>query len=435
MLNAQSSFSLKDCIEYAKTHHSTLKTGEYDIAIAQKRVNEQIGSGLPQITASGSLDDNLKKATQLMPAAMFGGPSGSYVEMESGTRYSMSAGVSLNQNIINPSFWIGLESARISKKLSEQRFQQSYEQVVYGIGLAYYQSMILQKQVRILQATLDASNASLRAAELRFANGMAKQTDIDRLRISFNNARSQMEQTAMNYEQSLNSLKFNLGMPVDSALILADTLLPTSFADTSVDTSVAMAVESRSDYRLQETNLFLSKLDRKKLFASTLPVLTGYVNLRYNAANEEFNLIDKDQKWYESSAIGLQLSMPLFSGLQTFQRIAQLRLTMIKAEETLKQTEQSIKVNVSNYLVQYKTTLAQITNESDNYELAKRVYADTRLEFEQGVSSTYNLVQAESSLREAQNNYFNKLLNFYIARIGLEQAKGTLVSFFLTKER
>ena len=212
-------------------------------------------------------------------------------------------------------------------------------------------------------------------------------------------------------------------------------LLPTSFADTSVDTSVAMAVESRSDYRLQETNLFLSKLDRKKLFASTLPVLTGYVNLRYNAANEEFNLIDKDQKWYESSAIGLQLSMPLFSGLQTFQRIAQLRLTMIKAEETLKQTEQSIKVNVSNYLVQYKTTLAQITNESDNYELAKRVYADTRLEFEQGVSSTYNLVQAESSLREAQNNYFNKLLNFYIARIGLEQAKGTLVSFFLTKER
>lgn len=57
------------------------------------------------------------------------------------------------------------------------------------------------------------------------------------------------------------------------------------------------------------------------------------------------------------------------------------------------------------------------------------MYANTQLECKQGVSKTLDLVQAETSLREAQNNYFNKLLSLYIAKIDYEQSKGNLENF------
>jgi len=61
--------------------------------------------------------------------------------------------------------------------------------------------------------------------------------------------------------------------------------------------------------------------------------------------------------------------------------------------------------------------------------LAQDVYANTQLSYDQGASSLLEVTEAESSLHDAQNNYFDKLLSLYDAQLDLEQAKGTLISF------
>jgi outer membrane protein TolC len=52
-----------------------------------------------------------------------------------------------------------------------------------------------------------------------------------------------------------------------------------------------------------------------------------------------------------------------------------------------------------------------------------------QLSYRQGTGSFIELVDAENSLREAQNNYFDRMLSLYNARIDLEQASGTLIKF------
>jgi outer membrane protein TolC len=101
----------------------------------------------------------------------------------------------------------------------------------------------------------------------------------------------------------------------------------------------------------------------------------------------------------------------------------------MEAEDNLKLTEQSIKVEVSNYEIQYHNALDNIKNEKENLTLAESVYNNTQLEFQQGTASSLDLVQAESAFREAQNTYFNKLLNLYIARLDVEKSKGSLMNF------
>jgi outer membrane protein TolC len=99
------------------------------------------------------------------------------------------------------------------------------------------------------------------------------------------------------------------------------------------------------------------------------------------------------------------------------------------AKENLLLTEQSIKVDISNYEIQYKNAIDNINTEKENLDLAESVFKNTQLEYQQGAGSTLDLIQSESSYMVAQNTYFNKLLNLFIARIELEKAKGTLMNF------
>jgi len=220
-----------------------------------------------------------------------------------------------------------------------------------------------------------------------------------------------------------------MGMPVDSVISLSDTTIENNLNVLVNDTSGKYQMDNILDFQLKKTNISLMQLDKKTKIAAFLPTLSFYGNYNYNAMRQEFNFFDADKDWYPSSGIGLKLAIPLFDGLQRNSKLAQSKLNIKIADENLLLTEQSIKVNISNYEIQYKNALDNIQREKENRDLAESVYKNTQLEYQQGASSTLDLIQSESSYMVAQNTYFNKLLNLYIARIELEKSKGTLMNF------
>jgi len=428
-LYAQKPLTLKECINYSLANNSNIKIANYDVDISQKKITEQRGNYLPQINLSGSLDNNLKLSTQLLPAEMMGGTPGTYIPVTFGNKYSLSGGIQLTQKLYDPAYLYGIKSAKISKDMSVQTLQKTSEQTVFNISLIYYQTLVIQMQMNVLKSTLVASEQSLKSIELKYKNGMAKKIDVDKIKVSFNNTRSQLEQAELSYSQSLNTLKYNMGMPVDSSMALADTAINISKYLLANDTVHKLQMENIIGYQLVRTNISLMQVDKKTNLAAFQPTLSFYGNYNYNAMRQEFNFFDSNKDWYASSGIGIKLTVPIFDGLQRNSRVAQSELNIKKAKENLVLTEQSIKVDISNYQIQYRNALDNINREKENLDLAESVYKNTQLEYQQGAGSTLDLIQSESSYMEAQNTYFNKLLNLYIARIELENAKGTLMKF------
>ncbi|NTW31147.1 MAG: TolC family protein [Bacteroidetes bacterium] len=426
---AQKPLTLKECIKYSLSNNSNIKIADYNVIVSQKQIDEQIGSYLPQINASGSLDDNLKLSTQLLPAEMMGGTPGTFVPIKFGNKYSMSGGVQLTQKLYDPASLLMIKTAKINKDISVLSQQQTNELTAYNISLIYYQTLVIQMQANVLKSTLTASEQSLKSIELKYKNGMAKKIDVDKIRVSYNNTKSQLEQSELSYSQSLNTLKYNMGMPVDSSMALADTTIIISKYLLENDTVQKLQMENIIDYQLKKTNISLMQIDKKTKIATFLPALSFYGNYNYNAMRQEFNFFDANKDWYPSSGIGLKLTIPIFDGLQRNSKVAQSELNIKIAKENLLLSEQSIKVDISNYEIQYKNALDNINSEKENLDLAESVYKNTQLEYQQGVGSTLDLIQSESSYMVAQNTYFNKLLNLYIARLELEKAKGSLMNF------
>ena len=426
---AQKPLTLKECINYSLNNNSNIKIANYNVGISQKKLTEQLGNYLPQINVSGEFDDNLKLTTQLMPAEMTGGTPGTYIPVKFGNKYSMSGGAQLTQKLYDPTYIYGIKSAKINKDISVLSQQQTSEVTVYNISHIYYQTLVIQMQMNVLKSTLTASEQSLKSIELKYKNGMAKKIDVDKIRVSYNNTKSQLEQSELSYSQSLNTLKYDMGMPVDSTMALADTTINISKYLLENDTMQKLQMENIIDYQLKKTNISLTQLDKKTNSAAFQPSLSFFGNYNYDAMRQEFNFFDANKDWYPSSGIGLKLTIPVFDGLQRNSRVAQSTLNIKIANENLLLTEQSIKVDISNYEIQYRNALDNINREKENLDLAENVYNNTQLEYQQGASSTLDLIQSESSYMVSQNTYFNKLLDLYIARVELEKAKGNLMKF------
>ncbi|MFA6336176.1 MAG: TolC family protein [Bacteroidales bacterium] len=426
-LHAQKPLTLKECINYSNTNNSNIKIANYDVTISQKKVNEQVGTMLPQIEASGAYTDNLKLSTTVLPGELMGQP-GTQIPITMGTKHNLSGSVQLNQKIFDPTFGIALSAAKISKQLSVQTLKKTSEQTAYNISITYYQTLVIEKQMNSLRATLVASEKLLESTELKHKNGMAKKIDVDKIRVSYNNTNSQLQQSELSYKQSLNTLKYQMGMPVDSSIVLLDTDLSISFQTIEIQPYI-FSVDNHIDYQLQKTNLNVSEMDKKRNIAGYLPSLSFNANYGYSAMRNKFDFTKSGGDWYQSSSIGITLKVPIFDGLQRNAKIAQSKLNIEKSLENIRLTEQSIKVELSNSEIQYRNAVENIRSEKENLDLSENVYENTQLQYQQGAGSSLDLVQAESSYRESLNNYYNKLLNLYIARINLEQSKGTLMNY------
>jgi len=329
---------------------------------------------------------------------------------------------------------IGIKSAKINNELSEQNLQKTNELTAYNISVVYYQTLVIQKQIDVLKTTLNASEQSLKSIQLKYENGMAKKIDVDKIRVSYNNTQSQLQQALLNYSQSLNTLKFQMGMPVESQLALADSTISVSYEEFEKLDDTGFSFENLIDYKLQKTNLSLTQIEKKRSLAAFQPILSFYSNLNVSAMRKEFNFFEAGQSWYPSYGIGFKLAVPVFDGLQRNARVAQSELNIQKAKENVKYTEQAIQVDISNYEIRYKNALANIKKEKENLDLAESVFKNTQLEYQQGTGTALDLVQAESSLMVAQNSYFNKLLDLYVARIEQEKSKGTLLEFINSQD-
>jgi outer membrane protein len=75
------------------------------------------------------------------------------------------------------------------------------------------------------------------------------------------------------------------------------------------------------------------------------------------------------------------------------------------------------------------SSYTSLTKDKDNLDLAKEVFETTNLQYRQGTASLTDFLNADYSLKEAQSNYINSLLNYMSARVDFEKSQGTLSAY------
>ena len=133
-----------------------------------------------------------------------------------------------------------------------------------------------------------------------------------------------------------------------------------------------------------------------------------------------------NKPWYPTTLIGAKISIGIFDGLQTNYRIQQSKLEIMKADNNLKMVQQGIDLEVASAKTNLLNASSSLDTQKKNIELAESIYKTTKLKYEQGVGSNLEVMNAETSLKEAQTNYFNALYDALVAKVDYDKANGNI---------
>jgi outer membrane protein TolC len=89
--------------------------------------------------------------------------------------------------------------------------------------------------------------------------------------------------------------------------------------------------------------------------------------------------------------------------------------------------QSTIDFQVKQAAINYQNAVQALESQKRNMTLAGNVAKVTQIKYEQGVGSNLEVVTAESSLREAQVNYYNAMYDAIVAKTDLDKAFGKLL--------
>jgi outer membrane protein len=104
----------------------------------------------------------------------------------------------------------------------------------------------------------------------------------------------------------------------------------------------------------------------------------------------------------------------------------QANIALEQNRNTQRQLEQSIDFEVVSARTQLVNAIEALNNQVENKTLAEKVYATTKTKYEQGLGSSFEVLQTETSLQDALNNYYQAMYGAVVARIGYQKALGKL---------
>jgi len=416
-------FSLQEAIEYAQRNQSAVQNAKIDEEIAANTVKQTIGIGLPQVNGSVNFQDFIKVPTNLVPGEIFGQP-GELLPVQFGVKYQSSLGLELNQLIFDGSYLVGLQASKTYKELSSKSLKRSRIETAVAVSKAYYSVLVSNEQLSLLDANLLRLKKSLNDTKALYTNGFVEKIDVDRLTVLNNNLETERENVIRLLELNVNLLKFQMGMSIKSKLTLKDSIAGLQSIQTFAVSDTA-AYKNRIEYSLLETQKKLNELDLKRYKSQFLPSLSAFGSTSQNALSNSLGTLF--ERSFPTTLIGFRLAVPIISGGIKLYQVRNAKLEILKTENNLINLRNGINLEVEQAQTTYRNGLKSLENQNRNMELAQEVLRVTKIKYEQGVGSSIEVTTAETSLKEAQNNYINALYELLINKVNMDKALGKIV--------
>src|SRR5690606_8901695 len=187
--------------------------------------------------------------------------------------------------------------------------------------------------------------------------------------------------------------------------------------------------KNRTEYQILEKSIFLQDIQWKMMKHAYVPTLSFYARYGGMSYNNDFKSLWKSEQWFDFASIGIKATVPIFDGLSRAARAGQQKMTVLTEKRKLDIYKMQFELQYDNAMVQNERSKNNVANDKNNLELAEQVFQQTSLQYEKGVASLSDLINAENSRKDALTNYINSLLNLRISQLELEKANGNILNF------
>lgn len=415
------SFTLDEAIQFALENNYAAINANRDIIDAQKQKWETIAGGLPQINGSVGYQNQLKQPVTLLPAELVGGAAGEFIPVVFSQPQSLTATATLTQQIFDGSYIVGVQATKAFLSYSANNKEKTELDVRKQVVEAYGNVLLAQESVKILEKNKSNLEKNLYETTKLYENGLGDEESVDQLQITLSSIENRLQNALRLKEITLQMLNVSLGLDLNAPTQLQENLedLTVSKMDLSI-LSTAFNISDNVDYKLAE-NLNEQRYYEWKLSRSrALPTLNAFINYGSSSYSESFDFFSGDPEWFDSSILGFDLNIPIFSSLKRSASTQRAKIALEKAKTQLTEAEQQIRLQLENAKNDYTLAINNYETAKQNLLLSERIENKNQIKYKEGLATSFELRQAQTQLYTTQQEFLQSMVEVINKKTDLE---------------
>ena len=421
--------SISEAQTYALQNNRSVQSAKIDISMMEKQIWENISVGLPQLNLSTNYQHQF-----VIPEISFGPyldvnslPSGTITKDDILNAYKNSPPISLgvknnttfdftlSQLIFSGEYIVGLQAAKVVKKVTEKSLVKTEAQTKESIAGTYSLVLVLGENIRLLNESLKSSEQTYNDLVKMNQQGLNEETDVDQMKISRSNIQTLITSLQSQKEISMKLLKYQLGVDFSQQLVLTDSLSGIlNQGNSQYLTSPGFKVENSIDYQMISDQEKVSALMLKREQSKVLPTISAFYRRHEQTQAASLNFAVKD-------LVGVSLTLPIFSSGQRSSKISEARYALEKTRINKENVGKGLIMEFETALSSYQTAYSNFTTNGESMVLSKKVYDKTIIKYHEGVSSSFELSQNQNQFLTAESNYYNSVLSLLNAKAKLDR--------------
>lgn len=338
----------------------------------------------------------------------------------SDTHFNQSTyGLSLTQPIFYYQQWINLSTAAANVKQANATYAAAEQNLIVRTVQGYFNTLKASDNLKFSKANRKQLAKILEQTQLKFKVGLIAITDVQIAKAQYDTALAQEISDENAFANQKERLQEITGQPITTFAFMRENLALKAPEPADPEKWVMTAIDQNFELEAARFGAEASRTQIKTASAGHLPTLNINSNINRLTSAQGNPSTTK-------SNVGLQVTMPLFSGGAVS---SQTRQAVHTYEKTQKEAERQYRTTESNTRQAYRGVLTQISQVAAQKQAiisTESALKATEASFNVGTRTIVDVLTAQTNLIKAQQNYANARYDYIIQSVLLKQAAGTL---------
>ena len=422
-LHAQETTDLLSLYQEALRNDSLLSSAQFQNEATQELIKQGKSLFLPSITVDASFDKRDKERKFLTSSL----PSNDLLSGKKTNYNTYDYGVTVKQPLFNYSAYAQYKKILTQIDLSDKQLVKTQQDLIFRISKVYFETLLAKDQVDLFQYQRASIQEQLSKAEVQFEAGLISVTDINEAKTK----KALIEAQQIGAIQKLKIKKREIQLitgKLPGKLSPLNPVITFTEVDNLADNWILIAQENNLELQIKKDELKIAEREIDSRRSDHYPTIDAIANRSRNwdKGGYPYGAIKNEGMRSYSDTIGVEISIPIFSGGMTSSKVREAVLLKSKLEEDVEYLRRGVELKVRDYYLSLQTNFSEISAYQQAMEAATLQLESTKLGFQEGLRNSVEVLDSQQILFNAKLNILESRYNYIMNLINLKLSSGML---------
>ena len=418
-VNAQAQpehLTLDSLLNLVAEHSREIKLAEQEVKYAEAEKKEALSLALPHISATANYTRSLSDVYMYLDMGALGGDGVEKIKTNYDNDYGAS--VVLKQTLFSFTVANALTAAKQYKKVTDYIYDASYQEIMTVTKQAFYRSLLLKTVWEVAGSSEGNARENYDDMQKRYDNGLVSEFALLQAEVRYRDAVPQTLKAKRNYELALVDIRNLAGIDMEAPIDLLGNL--ETYPEIPSILELDAILEQRPDYNalIWQEELYTTGVSAEK--AAFYPSLSAVAAYGYSAMSNDWALDNDNNSW----TVGLNLSVPIFTGGATRARVQKARVSLNKARLELDRGRDNIAREIKSIRLRMEEAHSRIASARATLIAAEKAFSIADATARTGLTTQLQLKDSRIALDQATTGHYAAVCEYLVAYFDWQKAIG-----------